>query len=587
MKEFIEQIKQHLINNDCHEAFKVVCDHGTDEILDKTSWELVPIIVEYLTEENFVNNTELFASCEKILNIIADKCNPAETVLLFLEQIENLENDVRFKSLLKSLTLCLNKCDLSRVIEWVISTIRAYTEALPLPENENPQLKEKTSIENTDPVIDRLISFYQIIINFLESLVHNEVINSNGKKSKVKLYLIQLHLLLFGKPFSHLNIENETDKLNIFHLSIVQMGKIKGNLLEFFEIIDNRCNKRTKKYEINNGNVENLNSLEIQLFHSEIPDLAYANYFYFLMSSKLLQHHIPHVYNSHYIMHSCFYLGNYLLTQSEYILVLKGLHLINNILARIENESIKHEVLELSVYRNLLSSLSQVMVYCDSMNERKMALNIFQNYIKRFNMRARHLVIIYLYETSNHSGFLALIINILKEAIVKSLNETPRCECFMGKKLESMLKRIYKLPNGSASDLVEISDEIIAALNLLRFIVIRDTTNIMGVWSFIDTIQDNYLKVLREGIDLARAHWKVKIKDLENQKKKCSGNITEDIMNDDVIVTVGGENLPRMPVQEKIKFCHQALNALDIIESISIRVNECIENNPLNNTSQH
>ncbi|XP_074096624.1 glomulin-like [Cotesia typhae] len=553
----VRQIRKFLNKKKCQEAIGHVLEISKSEVLDQFSWELVPTVVELLNEDNYLNNRDVFNTCEKILEIVADNCNANETVLLFLEQVEDLENDIRFRALLKPLAKSLNKANLDKVIEWVVSTIIAYCENLPSLDNVKlEETNENEYKDDKDPVSERLTSTYQSILTFSEHVI-NRVISLKSNQIKLSMQLLNLYLSLFGKSFSSLNI-NKGETYCMFESSIIQMSRLTGNLLKFFKFIQERNNKQiTKNIEERKLDLDNIQSLENQLFQIEVNDLAYANFYFILMTSEKLNYLIPKVYHPHYLMNILFYLGNCLLKQPEYILVSKGLKLIDNTLKRIDTESISYKSAELTIHHDLLASLSQIMIFCDSVPERKMALNIFRQYIKLFSMKGRYLLIIHLYKTSKNSGLRALIISILKELIITSLDTKLPCEYFIGDKLAAILQRICKLPNDSKSDLVEISDEIITTLNLLRFLILRDKNNITNIWTVLKNIEMNYLKPLRKGIELSCAHWKMKIRDLENEKKML-GNQKEEILTD-INVMVGGENLPKMPVEETIKFCTRNL----------------------------
>ncbi|XP_015127928.1 glomulin [Diachasma alloeum] len=575
-EEFSTSIKNLLTTCEPQNLSQYFKTHGTEEILDKTSWSLVPTICTYLTDENLRARNDFFTTCEELLQIFAEKCNPAETVLLFLEQAENLSDDVRFRALLKPLEISLRRGDVSRSIDWVVSTIRAYAEDLPHPENVNPQTIDPKAPE--DPVIERLTTTHRAILDFLSSVIDAalERTDSSPKGVKVLMNLVNIHLNLFSKPFCHVDVKAE-DNSSVFHLTILQLLRLETNPLKFLKIVEDRSHRRVKRLNPEAGD-NDIYNLEAQLLDLEVSDLTYANFFFTLISSESLFRRLPQVYHPHYVMNCCLYLGNCLLQQPEYVLVSKGLRLVEVALKRVPEESIQPEALELTIHKELFSSISQVMIYCDSSGERQLALGVFQGHIKRFSMRARCIVLQQLYETTKHSGLLALIISILKSSIIISLDRGD--EDFLGK-MEGIFKRIFRLPHGCASDLVELSDEIIAALNLLRFLVIRDKSNATGVWRLMRGLQKGYLKELRDGVDLARAHWKVKVKDLEKQARR--GGLGRERMEAEVSVIVGGQELPDMPVGEKIKFCYQALNAVDVIESIVIRVNECADNNPMKN----
>ncbi|XP_044584032.1 glomulin-like [Cotesia glomerata] len=553
----VKQIRKFLNKKKCQEAIGHLLEISKSEVLDQCSWKLVPAVVELLNEDNYLNNRDVFNTCEKILEIVADNCNANETVLLFLEQVEDLENDIRFRGLLKPLAKSLDKANLDKVIEWVISTIVAYCENLPSPDNVKlEETNDDGFKEDKDPVSERLTSTYQSILSFSEHVI-NRVISLKSNHIKLSMQLLNLYLSLFGKSFSNLNI-NKGETYCMFESSIIQMSRLTGDLLKFLKFIEERNNEQiTKNIEERKIDLDNIQSLENQLFQVEINDLAYANFYFILMTSEKLNYLIPKVYHPHYLMNILFYLGNCLLIQPEYILVSKGLKLIDNTLKKIDIESISYKSTELTIHHDLLSSLSQIMIFCDSVPERKMALNIFRQYIKLFSMKRRYLLIIHLYETSKNSGLRSLIISILKELIITSLDTKLPCEYFIGDKLAAILLRICKLPNESKSDLVEISDEIITTLNLLRFLILRDKNNITNIWTVLKSIEINYLEPLRKGIELSRAHWEMKIRDLENEKKML-GNQKDEILTD-INVMVGGENLPKMPVEETIKFCTRSL----------------------------
>ncbi|XP_063988428.1 glomulin-like [Diachasmimorpha longicaudata] len=568
-EDFIASVKHLLTTYEPQNLSEYFSIYQTNDILNQTSWSLVPVICAYLTEENLRTRKDFFRTCQRLLLIFADKCNPAETVLIFLEQVENLSDDVRFVSLLKPIELSLRKGDLSKSIDWVVSTIRAYAEDLPQVENINPEMISPDAPE--DPIIERLTTIHREILNFLSSVVDISLNKKQSKRENVKIImnLLNIHLNLFSKPFCHLNVKAE-DTSSVFYLMISQMLILEKNPLKFLKIIEDRSHKRVKNFT-SEAKKNDLYNLELQLFDLEVSDLTYANFFLTLISSESLFRQLPQVYHPHYIMHCCFYLATCLLKQPEYILISKGLRLVESALMRVAEESIQPDGLQLTRYNDLFTSISQVMIYCDSSVERQFALHVFQECIKRFSIRARYMVIRQLYETTKHSGLLALIINILKSSIIISLD---REDVNFIEKMEWIFERIFSLPHGCVSDFVELSEEIIAALNLLRFLVIRDKSNITGIWKFMRDIQNGYLKEVRDGVELAKAHWKMKVKDLEVLVKRKGLEYERTVVK--VSIIVGGQELPDMPLRQKMEFCYQAINALDVIESIVIRVNECV-----------
>lgn len=551
---------------------------GGTAVIQSVSNEIISIVAGYFTEFNVQYDLKRFECCKAILKAIAEKCNPRETVLEFLEQIECLDNDIKFCAILNPLSICMTKLeDKGIAIEWCISTIKSYIENLPLSNDDADQ---------EDVINDRIITVYMEIVSFLEPLVQEAVkINSKSEERSVLAdYLLSLLISLCGKPFCYLSkstLEKASYKAAIEKIMTLAFC-LTEDILCFLDIVSKRyrntvckvvCDKdiHTKNYEC------------IRLFESSnnISNLAYANFYFHIITEENRWKNVPQVYNFCYILEMCAYFFKTLLCDEKEMSVFIALTFMEHVIRQTPRCSVDSDMLGLEIYLDLFRRLIKVMIYCNRDKERKKAVKIFQEYVEIFDMKARYSIISYLYETSEHSGLLGLIINILKSSIITCLNSTPRNFYFLGKNTESMLKKICNLPHGSSSDLIEISDEIITTLNLLRYLFIRDRDNETGIWNIANMLQSLYLKQLREGIDLCKAHWKVKLKDLWQQKAhdRCTEIQDYEMKKNyaEVTLTIAGEQLPFMPISQKIDVCHQAINSLDVMESILIRVNECID----------
>ncbi|XP_054012406.1 glomulin-like isoform X1 [Hylaeus anthracinus] len=574
-KKFIDRLAVSLKENKFKEALDLFEDRSYDDIIKETSWEIVQIASSYLTKENAKHNGKAIECCTMILDAIAEKCNSCETVLEFLEQVDSSEDDTKFCIILRVLGKSLSKMnDKSKAIEWCVSTISSYVESLPVPEVDSQDI---TIIKN------KIKNVYDTIIRFLEPLIDEVALENDNSQNNTVLrnYLACILIFLMGKPLCYLPEKPKSDsEQHLPEKIITLLSRIKGDLLWFLNVVNNRSKRSCSK----NKNIykESCN-LEVLLFelNENISDLAYANLYFHTITELQLWKKVPHVYDSQYIFQSCIYLIIKLVQEQQNVTIRKGLHLMGHLLRKITRYSLTSQLLELNVYSDVLDSLVKVMMYCDSDEERSKALHVFQKYIEMFNMEGRYLIILHLYQISEHSGLLSVTTGMLKECIIECLETTPPTTYFLGNNLECLLKFVCKLPHGSASDMVELSDEIITSLNLLRFLFLRDVNNQTGIWNLVDKLENEYLKPLREGISLCRAHWKVKMKDLEEQKKalKTSDNIIPEKNEAEVRLTVGGKELPAMPISQKITFCYHALNGLDVMESILIRVNECISNN--------
>ncbi|KAK2585346.1 hypothetical protein KPH14_010026 [Odynerus spinipes] len=568
--KFIAELEECLRNDDAENAVQLFKDEIHEQIIEESSWDVIPMVSSYLTKANATDKKTLFECCEVILNIIAEKCDPSETILQFLEQIESLEDDIKFCTMLKPIAISFNRMnDKSRAIEWCISTIQSYIQDLPLPESNKLDSNEDKITDEIDINLCRIENLYTSIISFVESLIQELNITNMTKQDHVlKDYILGLLIYLLGRPYCYLR---ENSLLGTkYHIKMLrekifhQIFRLTKDLLYLLNFVDNRLKQENYTTLESDTCKEDVNAkqLKYEILESQkvVPNLAYANLYFYIITTDFLWVDLPQVYHPHYIFQSCIYFVNCLLQTQNTILIAKGLLFMEHLIKRVNKLSIGLNNLELKIYSTLLDTIINVMVYCDSDSERKKALSIFHEYINAFDMEARYFIIVHLYDTCNHSGVLSLVTSLLKTSIIESLG-TPQCTYFSGSNLEALLKRACNLPHGSTTDIVEISDEIITTLNLLRFLLIRDQCNEIGIWNIISMLEENYLKPLRQGIDLCRAYWKTKVKDLEEEertKNKLHGS-SETEVDKEVTLSVGSEKLPAMPIAQKFKFSYQVL----------------------------
>jgi hypothetical protein len=96
------------------------------------------------------------------------------------------------------------------------------------------------------------------------------------------------------------------------------------------------------------------------------------------------------------------------------------------------------------------------------------------------------------------------------------------------------------------------------------------------MWDYVEFLEKSLLQPLREGITLSRAHYKLKLQDLEEEKKVISNDKVHSNKSD-VMITIGGQQLPNLPHENKVAVITSALNGFDLMESLLIRVIECID----------
>ncbi|KAF1634839.1 Glomulin, partial [Eudyptes filholi] len=220
-----------------------------------------------------------------------------------------------------------------------------------------------------------------------------------------------------------------------------------------------------------------------------------------------------------------------------------------------------------------LQDLVKVMTLCPIEHLRKKSLNILQLFIDKFDAEGKYTLFRCLLKTSNHAGVEGYVIKNIKDQIHLSLTKACDNIWFTGHHLVSLLDLVLLLPEGAETDLLQNSDRIMASLNLLRYLVIKDceSDNQTGVWTTLAKIEQNFLKPLHVGLNMSKAHYEAEIKNKkENRREAHSSNTV-------CSLTVSGEKMPAMTTDMQLQVLHSALFTFDLIESVLARVEELIE----------
>ena len=140
---------------------------------------------------------------------------------------------------------------------------------------------------------------------------------------------------------------------------------------------------------------------------------------------------------------------------------------------------------------------------------------------------------------------------------------------YRGNALFQLLDSLCQLPKGVESDLMEIYDSLGATLNFVRFIglVDRRPINRTLLWThYLPQLNKTILKPLRKSIDLARAHYKLEVKNRSNPSEGPRPAEPE--------LLVDNKPLPAPSQQEQLQSLHSALTKFDILDCILSSVNE-------------
>lgn len=550
-------------------------------------WDLISVIVGKIQNDTMVIKPSLYSTCEELLDIIVQSATPEEALLEFIEQIEVAKNDAQFAIILDPLQqLLLKLCaKRGRSLEWCLNSISTYIDAIEIPEHKL-EGRERLLMDS-DPNIRRIIKVYSLLPKFYKPFL-KELTGTTGfinlpasVKVRTREIVAAFLISLFGKPLIYIDLDPESNLssetricCSIIVEDICKLLKNVMKLLPYVELHYKR-NGKTKSNEghsddeelspfdhVEKINLTTLSGLYYSIFsgHFKVPDLA-----------------CPLVYSNEYLVHTILICVLHFLNFLEYGPLAKGLVLCKGILEIYPN-NMSHKMLTLPVHYNLCKSLINVAIYSNYEFIRKESVKMITEHVNKFEYKGRCLLIKYILNVANHSGMIGFAITLYKDSLDEAFKESELPGCFTGPELKDMVTKICHLPHGAESDLVELADQIIASLNFLRYLALKDVSNKTGIRECFLFLESDYLQKLRTGLNMSKAHYEVKLKDIEEAQKTKKAD--EEV---DIAINVGGNMLEKIPTDSKKQILHSGLNAFHLIECLVARLSECIS---LNKTQQ-
>lgn len=567
--DVVDLISTLLDNEKYKEALNVPNEERLADSFKDNCWDLIPIILGKIQDDTITIKPSLYGACEQLLTIVIDKSAPEEALLEFIEQIELAKNDAQFGLILPPLQDLLKKLSLKRgrSLEWCLNSISSYIENIPVPDH-NLEGKERLLMDS-DPNIRRIIRVYSLLPSFYRYFI--EEISAADSKINTKEIITAFLISLLGKPLIYIDLDpekNANSEARLICSHIVQdICSMEKNVLKFLVYLE-ICHRENNKKKNTKDDVDQEKS---PYEHREkINMTTLSGLFYVVLSGhfEVPETALPQVYSLEYILHTAMLSVVHLLNFAEYSVIAKALALSEVILNRFPNQ-LSQEFLSSSVHFDMCKGLTNVAIYSSFESLRKHAVALIGRHVNKFDYKGRCALVKYLLEISNHSGMIGYAITLYKSSINEAFQDPRLDDCFTGPLLSNMIKKICFLPHGAESDLVELADQIITSLNFLRYLTIKDTSNLTGIRECFSFIESNYLEQLRVGLNMSKAHYEVKLKDIEEGK-----SIPEEKLN--ITLNVGGNVLDNIPKENMKEIIYSALNAFHLIEGLIARLSECI-----------
>ncbi|XP_067846020.1 glomulin, FKBP associated protein a [Heptranchias perlo] len=525
-------------------------------------WNLVgPIVSCALRDEREIEHRE---NCLKILDHIVQISNPKELLVGLLEQVEEAFGNNISKTillLLQPLQTVLLKMKHKKAysVGLSLATILSQISQLPVPFT-NEQRKQ--DVHELCKCCMAVTSFVKPFVDEVSQTTESKRNSSYNelKEELLKFCMKSLEYPLLTAQLHPLPEEIEENSLRTFAAEILVFLLAIGESLPVL-MVHQLLQSRKKLREID--------PLEEDI---KYPTNSLASLAYLLFVQHIGIDQFPAVYSPGYFLQFNVEYIAALIRRTEESILSKGLELYEHCLLTVEDNSLSHKYLEIKNILSIPQDLVKVMTLCPIEHLRKWSLKIFQQYIDKFDPEAKHKLFRCLLKTSHHAGVQGYIIQNIKNQIDLALKPGNKNGCFSGPQLIPLLHSVLSLPEGAETDMLQNSDRIMASLNLLRYLVIRDKEweNQTGIWTDLFWIE-NFLKPLRTGLNMSKAHYEAEIRGKRENRK------IKDAPETKYSLTVGGKTLPKMTTGMQFEVLQSAIYTFDVMESVQARIEELIE----------
>lgn len=524
-------------------------------LLVNSGSELINSISSFLNDKGVYKCPDIVTCYEEILRIIVEEIDPQNSFITLLEQLDEesccLE---KFLLLLTPLKLSLQKLSTARGywLEWALSTIKCYLDSLPAPEDHQIEFDEKKMLID-DRYIDSILLCTKTILLFYDAFIENTI------SPREKDALIVFGFQLLTEPVMYVYLEKFNELESICRDVIAKIDRLDPRIHYLLDYLDDRNMSNVEKHDSSPRMEDECESTYPSVWDRMLP-LSLAVYYSIVITDEPFLNYFPLVYDKLYLFHKLFFLGVALLQHTHNAVTRKGLLLCRHLLLSIEDCRIPHFYLELKVHREFVKIVSYVSIYSYIFENRKVAVELLQLYVRKFDIQGTYLLFLNITSATNNADVDSELITMFRNDMYASFQKNELKFYQKGKRLIDLLKVFCDLGESSDTDMMKYKNKIISMLHLFALILRRDTENITTIHDHVDYFEKHYFSVVQVAIRKSRKTFKLEANALMNDRPhpKSGENFN---------VVVDGKSLPRLRKQEKINATRNALTALTMIEN--------------------
>uniref|UniRef100_A0A3B3DNA0 Glomulin, FKBP associated protein a n=1 Tax=Oryzias melastigma TaxID=30732 RepID=A0A3B3DNA0_ORYME len=501
----------------CTNVLSILLDEKNQEIVRCMGWTLLPPLIQLLLKKEDKNLPQWLA----IFTHLLESCRPKELLIGLLEQLEHSDPHTTAESLhllLKPLQKVLLRLGSRKAssLGMTLSSVLDQLAKLPLP-----LTKEEDSDEFSLCCVE-LIDFVRPFFQEARQSLSSETGRSCGLEDELRAELLKFCM----KTLSHLLLEVQLRDPD--ELTVSPLRTFATEILDGLTAVGEHLHSLVFQPVLKRKQVPGFLEEEVRYPKASLAGVAHLVFVHHLAADSF-----PSVFSPVFCLRCNMEHIFLLLSSAEDPKLQKGLELYEKSLVRLEDSCLPADLLQIKTFLTV--------------PQRTKGLKVFQLSIDKFDTEAKYRLFQYMLSTSNHSGVEGYIIKNIRTQIHVALQPGNGNVWFEGVHLLPLLRKVFSLPDGPETDLLQYLDRLMEALNLLRFLVIRDkvTENQTGVWTELYKIEDSFMKPLRVGLNMSRAHYEQELRSCSERRR----NKEEPVLS----VSVSSEKLPQMTPDSQIQ----------------------------------
>ncbi|CAL8281201.1 unnamed protein product [Lota lota] len=555
------------------QVLSILVDEKNQDMVKCMGWNLLPPLVQVLLKQEVKNRPH----CQAILKHLLKVCSPKELLVGLLEQVEETPVELlvsAFLLLLKPLKEVLMRLGERKAssLGMVLSTLLEQVSKLPMPRSREQEA------DDFHPLCHCCTSLMAFVRPFVDEarpgLNRPRDGRSSGterggglpsKEDELRVELLKFCMKSLSEPLLEVQLQDSDP------LAVSPLREFALDILSSLTAIGESLPSLVSHPVLRKRRVEGFLEEEVRYPRESLASLAHL----------LFVHHVamdafPAVFSPIFLLRCNMEHINLLLSRTEEHCIHKGQELYEKSLVMVVDGTVSVNELEIKTFTSVPQNLVKIMTLCPAHHLRTKGLKVLQLSIDKFDVEAKYKFFQCMLKISSHSGVEGYIIKNIRNQIDFSLKPGNENDWFLGAHLMPLLRQVLVLPDGPETDLLQNLDRLMESLNLLRYLVIRDkvTENQTGVWTELTQMEERFMRPLRVGLNMSRAHYEMELqRTMDSQKGKVKDDST-------LSVAVGNEQLPNMTSESQIQALHSALHTFDMMESVLVRIEELVQDSP-------